>query len=140
MPLILASCFTIHGNVDLSYVPLRTQEELYKDQIRTEMDVNAEIPIGKDKLIIGTSQITYMNFGDKEILNGLFHPTSQDYIAYAKYLTGNLEFYAFHNCNHPINKEFLFQNYLGFNKETAKHEVNQVSGTGETRIGVKLEW
>jgi hypothetical protein len=135
IPLIigLTSCATkIHGSLDVSYVPKRVNETEYENELRTEIDTHASIPLGKCGLDIGGTQTTYMNILENANILGLFEPTNQNYEFYTKFKIpikfGTIEAYAYHNCFHPINREYIIRSFP------------KIYSQRETMFGVKVEF
>jgi hypothetical protein len=110
-----------HGEVSISYVPLRHNNFLYQNQLKTTLDFHLDLSLNKDmKIYLGGTETTWMDLMGFST-RGLFSPTNQDYIIYAGFDYQNLDVFFKHNCFH------------GFGDYSE-------SNSGETEIGVKYKW
>lgn len=128
----LSGCATqIHGYIDASYVPERIDDHYEHDEIKVEVDVHSETPLGQSlELQVGGISRTYMNTQLPE--DWTFRPNTQEWEAYIKLLCDNgLELYARHLCGHG-----MFEN----EERWVEDDNFIINHDSITEIGVRYSW
>lgn len=123
-----------HGHIDVGYVPLRVDDQIVENQIKTEVDTNLQFELKKGlDLIVGGTSRTFMDLPSD---TWAFAPTRQEWDTYIRMLFGeNFEVYAFHNCSHPMLKGG--QEGWVTADDDKRYYVNH---DDTTEIGVKYKW
>lgn len=133
MPIILASCFTIHGSFDVAYVPRRTGYELNMGEIKVAGEIRGEIPTSKDSaLYAGYIHSLYLSLqGGKgttiyEMFCGWKNPNFNVYMK-----------------NRTRTKEMIFYDnneITGSNRNLEDWTGMFITNYESIEMGVKVEW
>lgn len=109
--LLLTGCVTFHGNLDLAYVPKRTDDQAKENEIKVAMEIFGEFPISRDiDLYAGGKQTCYAEFPDNSNIeeNGFdftFNPTWMVFDTYFGLKIGRVNLYYKHMCSHSMEDE-----------------------------------
>jgi hypothetical protein len=136
--LSLASCSSLKPktSLDIAYIPIRYDDKEMKNEIMIDVGLGIESKISNRlSLELGGNSRTYLN----PFLNGIYsNPTRQGYDLFLNFDINkafenvDLQFYAFHNCTHPVkDKEF----WITENGE----DYYIINHDSISKIGIKLK-
>lgn len=130
----LLGCTTIkpHAWIDLAYVPQRINDSYHENELKTEIGASLESSLQSNKditAIVGGDFRTYITPGFPYMKS----INKQEYDIFLQLILKDIELYARHNCNHPVNEEQVYV----WDKDGRGYVLN---GESITEIGVKLKW